>query len=138
MLTEKEAQEKVCHRSLAPTVVAGEANYLPTTCSASECMAWRWGPKPWSNEEVYAATAEISGWLEAHPMPPWTRTDEVTAWEKLANAYLDGLSLIVKPPEGAGWELKRLVNEDEVLMRLYWEKPRPRKGYCGLAGEVRS
>jgi len=41
ILTEEEARKKLCHKTLGPTVVSGEANYYPAACVASDCMAWR-------------------------------------------------------------------------------------------------
>ncbi len=39
-MTEDEAKTKICHKTLGATVIAGEANFYPAACIASECMAW--------------------------------------------------------------------------------------------------
>ena len=42
-LTEAEARQKTCHKTLATVVpTVGPPICMPHGCIASECMAWRW------------------------------------------------------------------------------------------------
>jgi hypothetical protein len=43
ILTEKEAVEKYCHRTMTPQALRREEDlFCPARCSVSGCMAWRW------------------------------------------------------------------------------------------------
>jgi hypothetical protein len=45
ILTEKEAVEKYCHRTMTPQALRREEDlFCPARCSVSGCMAWRWLP----------------------------------------------------------------------------------------------